>query len=95
MLADPTEKPWAWRACCRSSPRSSAGTQDTDGRAFIAAVCGAVKALHPDNLTQDDATIVLFRANGTRTSIRNDLLAPLRFLGGVSDNSQIATAKTA
>ena len=72
-----------------------AGRRAAEGQASIAAVCEAVKALHPDNLTQDDATIVLFRANGTQASIRNDLLAPLRFLGGVSDNSRIATAKTA
>ena len=95
MPAGPTEKPWEWRECCRSSPRSSTRAQSAEGQASIAAVCEAVKALHPDNLTQDDATIVLFRANGTQASIRNDLLAPLRFLGGVSDNSRIATAKTA
>ena len=68
-----------------------ASIQHTDGQAFIAAVWEAIRALHPENLSQDDATIVLFRANGMRTSIRDDLLAPFRLLRRVSDDTRIAT----
>ena len=63
----------------------------TDAQAFIASVVEAIGTLHPGNLSQDDATIVLFRANGTRTSIRDNLLALFRLLGSVSDASRIAT----
>ena len=68
-----------------------ASIQYTDEQAFISSVVEAIRALNPGNLSQDDATIVLFRANGTRTSIRDNLLAPFRLLGRVSDASRIAT----
>ena len=68
-----------------------ASTQYTDEQAFISSVVEAIRALNPGNLSQDDATILLFRANGTRTSIRDNLLAPFRLLGSVSDASRIAT----
>jgi hypothetical protein len=40
-------------------------------------------------LEQDDATLLLFRANRVRSSIRDNLLAPLRLMGQVADASQI------
>jgi serine phosphatase RsbU (regulator of sigma subunit) len=61
-------------------------------RAFTASLYSAVRALHPDNLAGDDATVVLFRANGTRTTVRDDLMAPIRFFCKVSDASRIAEA---
>lgn len=39
--------------------------------------------LHPENLQQDDATVLLFRADGTAPSLGSDLMAPMRMLRGV------------
>ncbi len=41
------------------------------------------------NLSQDDATILLFCANGSTPSLKSDLLAPFRWLSGVRDNSTV------
>ena len=41
------------------------------------------------NLSRDDATILLFRANGTSPSMTSNLLAPWRFLCGVRDRTNI------
>ncbi len=71
-----------------------ASIQYTDEQAFISSVVEAIRALNPGNLSQDDATLVLFRANGTRTSIRDNLMAPFRLLGSVSDASRIATRQS-
>lgn len=38
-----------------------------------------------DNLNKDDATILLFRADGSSPSLTSDLFAPLRLLRGVRD----------
>jgi len=66
-----------------------ASIQDTDPRTCLSSVVDAIRAMHPGNLSQDDATLVLFRANGTRTLLRDNLLAPLRLLRKVTDVSQI------
>jgi sigma-B regulation protein RsbU (phosphoserine phosphatase) len=42
-----------------------------------------LRTLNPMNLIQDDATLMLFRSNGTSTSMTNNLLAPLRLVRGV------------
>jgi hypothetical protein len=70
-----------------------ASIQHTDEQALISSLVAAIRALHPENLTQDDGTVVLFRATGTRTSIRDNLLVPFRFFGKVSDASQIVTGQ--
>lgn len=41
------------------------------------------------NLSQDDATILLFRADGSNPSVANSLLAPVRLLSGVRDSTGI------
>jgi len=58
---------------------------------FLSSLVDAIRALHPDNLSQDDATLVLFSANGTRSLLRDDLLAPFRLLRKVTDASRIET----
>jgi phosphoserine phosphatase RsbU/P len=68
-----------------------AAIQETEGSTFLAKVVKTIRSLHPENLKQDDATILLIRANGKRTSIRDNLLAPFRLLGRVSDTSGITT----
>ena len=42
-----------------------ASIQHTDVQALISSLVAPIRARHSENLTQDDATIVLFRANGT------------------------------
>jgi sigma-B regulation protein RsbU (phosphoserine phosphatase) len=42
-----------------------------------------------DNLSQDDATVLLFRADGSNPSLKENLLAPLRLLSRVRDNTGI------
>ena len=39
--------------------RTVASIPHTDEQALISSLFGAIRALHPENLTQDDATIVL------------------------------------
>jgi sigma-B regulation protein RsbU (phosphoserine phosphatase) len=57
--------------------------------AFVSSLIDAICALHPQNLSQDDATLVLFCANGTQTLLRDDLLAPFRLLREPTDASCI------
>jgi serine phosphatase RsbU (regulator of sigma subunit) len=56
---------------------------------FLSSLADVIRALHPGNLSQDDATLVLFSANGTRTLLRDDLLAPLRLFRKATDASRI------
>ena len=42
-----------------------------------------IKALSETNLTQDAVTIMLLRPNGASVPLRDNLLAPLRYLSGV------------
>lgn len=46
-----------------------------------------VQANHPQNADQDDLTIMLCRATDTATTIRDNLLAPLRLFRAVRDNT--------
>jgi serine phosphatase RsbU (regulator of sigma subunit) len=56
---------------------------------FIAQLVDQVGALHDGNLSQDDATLILFRANGSTPSVKDNLLAPFRLLSPVRDNTGI------
>ncbi len=64
---------------------------EVDLHAFLPALVDAMQALHRDNLSRDDATLILFCANGTRTLLRDDLLAPFRLLRQPRDASRIET----
>lgn len=44
---------------------------------------------HQENLQQDDASILLFRADGTHSTLTSNLLAPVRLLTGVRDSTEI------
>ena len=41
---------------------------------------------HPDNLRHDDASVLMFRADGSSPSLTSDLFAPFRLLRGVRDS---------
>ncbi len=55
----------------------------------VTQLIGRVKLQQPGNLSQDDATILLFRADGTNTSLSNNLWAPFRLLSGVRDSTGV------
>jgi serine phosphatase RsbU (regulator of sigma subunit) len=65
--------------------------QLTPTETFISRVIDSMRSLRPGNLEEDDATILLFRANGKRSSVRDNLLAPFRLLGPVDDESRIVS----
>ena len=57
---------------------------------FIPQLLERVASLFEGNLSQDDATLILFRANGSAPSLTNSLLAPFRLLSPVRDNTGIS-----
>ncbi|MCR4413418.1 MAG: serine/threonine-protein phosphatase [Thermoguttaceae bacterium] len=69
--------------------RAAASMADIDAHEFLSRLSAAIQALHPGNLSQDDATLVFFCANGTRTLLRDDLLAPFRLFRKARDASHI------
>ncbi len=72
----------------------AAATPYTDGADLIARVLRSVRALHPENLHQDDATLVLFRATGERLRLRDQWMAPFRMLfSRISDVSRIVAVR--
>ena len=58
---------------------------------FIPALIDAIRAQDPSNLSDDDATVLLIRATGTRPSIKNTLLAPFRMLRPARDRTKLST----
>lgn len=46
-------------------------------------LCGQLQVMHPDNLSNDDMTLMLIQANGTTPSLKDNLLAPYRLLSGL------------
>ncbi len=71
--------------------KTVATIEDTGDDNFLSALVDAIQRMHPHNLSQDDATLVLFSANGTRTLLRDNLLAPFRLLRKATDASRIET----
>ena len=68
----------------------AAATPYTDGADLMARLLRSVRALHPENLHQDDATLVLFCATGERFRLRDQWMAPFRMLfSQVSDASTL------
>jgi phosphoserine phosphatase RsbU/P len=55
---------------------------------LITKLLQSIRQTHPGNLDHDDVTIVLFQATGTSTSLRDNLLAPLRLIRGVTDRTE-------
>jgi hypothetical protein len=49
-----------------------------------------IGGLSPDNLEQDDVSVVLLRANGARTTMADNVMAPLRLLRAPTDLSQLS-----
>ncbi len=45
---------------------------------FISKLTDSIRSLHPQNLTDDDTTIFLIRANASSPTLKDNLLAPVR-----------------
>jgi sigma-B regulation protein RsbU (phosphoserine phosphatase) len=43
----------------------------------------------PDNLTEDDVTVLLLQATGSQPSLKDNVLAPWRLLSGVNDATRL------
>lgn len=56
---------------------------------FLSVVKESLRSLNPDNLQGDDATLLLFRSNGSRTTLRDNFLAPFRLLRRPSNRTRI------
>lgn len=56
----------------------------------IPALVSRIMALSDKNLQQDDATFLLCQATGTASSLKDNLLAPFRLLGAVTDRTKLA-----
>ena len=63
------------------------GVQDPEE--LIPALVERIRSLKDSNLRQDDATFLLGQATGGGPSLKNNLLAPLRFMGRIADHTEI------
>ena len=50
---------------------------------FVQDLLQRIRELNPQNLISDDATVILARANEQRVAMKDNLLAPFRFFGGL------------
>ena len=64
----------------------SAGSAET----LLADLVHAINQLNPDNLHHDDATAIVFRADGSQVSLSHNLMAPFRLLTPVRDNTNLS-----
>jgi sigma-B regulation protein RsbU (phosphoserine phosphatase) len=55
---------------------------------LVPALIERIERLSADNLSQDDATLLLCEATGGGSTLKANLLAPFRLLGPVSDRTQ-------
>lgn len=61
----------------------------SDPSRLIPHLLQAIASSHPENLARDDLTLILTRADGTATTLRDNLLAPLRLFRSVGDSTTI------
>lgn len=57
---------------------------------MIPQLLGKLQEMHPDNLSTDDATVLLVRATGTKPSLKDNLMAPFRFFRPVDDRTKLS-----
>lgn len=56
---------------------------------LIPQLIAKLQQINPSNLSDDDATVLLIRSTGTKPSLKDSLLAPLRLLRRVQDRTQV------
>ncbi len=66
---------------------SSAST--TSPEAILACATATLRTYDQSDEHEDDATLMLFRANGQRSTLRDNVAAPFRLLGRAADQSRI------
>jgi len=54
-----------------------------DPEVFVEQLIRQIRRSNDVNLVSDDATVILARVNDTRVSLRNNVMAPLRLVGGL------------
>ncbi len=54
---------------------------------LIPELLAVIETNDPENMQRDDLTVMLCRASGTATTLRDNLLAPIRLFRSVSDNT--------
>jgi sigma-B regulation protein RsbU (phosphoserine phosphatase) len=64
------------------------GLQDSEE--VIPSLVERIRELSDSNLRQDDATFILGQATGGGPSLKKNLLAPLRFMGQITDRTKLA-----
>jgi serine phosphatase RsbU (regulator of sigma subunit) len=67
--------------------------ESADSPTHVRDLLSKLQALHADNLTQDDISVVQFRATASRSSLRNSLLAPFRLLRPATDHTTLGTVE--
>ena len=60
----------------------------TSPDALIPQLLEAVLRQAPENLSHDDLTVVLLQVTGTRSTVKDNLLAPFRLLGQAADRTE-------
>jgi hypothetical protein len=73
----------------------AAGTEDLAPNRIIPEMVRAVAAMSETNLTGDDVTILLIRANGASVPIRANLLAPFRYLSKSARHAGVSGPRVA
>jgi phosphoserine phosphatase RsbU/P len=63
--------------------------QTTKPNELISALVERISDLADSNLKQDDATLLLCQATGGGVSLKNNLLAPFRLFGSVTDRTKL------
>ena len=66
------------------------GLESVQPELVIPALIDAIRAQNPNNLLDDDATVVLIRATGEGPSLKNTLLAPFRMLRSARDRTDLS-----
>lgn len=61
--------------------------QNRSAPTFVTDLVKRFTELDPENLQQDDATAIVFRADGSSASFANNLTAPFRLLAPVRDKT--------
>jgi hypothetical protein len=56
---------------------------------LLAELLATIEGNHPANAGQDDLTVMLCHATGTTTTLRDNLLAPIRLFRSVGDNTTL------
>ena len=56
---------------------------------LIPQLIAELRKRNPDNLSTDDATVLVVRATGTKPSLKDNLMAPFRFFRPVEDRTEL------